>query len=108
MLDFVTALVSWAAVSLAVAPILLVLWRRDRVPAYLWWAAGFLLCAAGALLLSARDHLSGLLTVQLAGQFPAHAPDVGLDGTFRVDLTGSASLGQEVLIFIGHALVLGD
>ena len=50
----------------------------------------------------------GLLTVQLAGQFPAHAPDVGLDGTFRVDLTGSASLGQEVLIFIGHALVLGD
>ena len=50
----------------------------------------------------------GLLTVQLAGQFPAHAPDVGLDGTFRVDLTGSAGLGQEVLIFIGHALVLGD
>ena len=85
MLDFVTALVSWAAVSLAVAPILLVLWRRDRVPAYLWWAAGFLLCAAGALLLSARDHLSGLLTVQLANFLLFAAFGCWISGTDRLD-----------------------
>ncbi|MFC3228549.1 diguanylate cyclase [Marinibaculum pumilum] len=85
MLDFVTALVSWSAVSLAVALVLLVLWRRDRASVYLWWGAGFLLCAVGAALLSARHQIPDLLSAQLANFLLFAAFGCWISGTYRLD-----------------------
>lgn len=68
MLDVTTELVLWAAAATTVSLVLLRVWTRDRqMLPVLWWAMGFILSAAGTVLVAVRGQVPDLLSIAGAG-----------------------------------------
>lgn len=66
MLNMTTGLTIWCSEAITLATVLLLAWRHDRKsPAYLIWALGFTVSAAGFALVAARGVIPDIWSIQI-------------------------------------------
>ncbi len=86
MLNITTGLTIWCTEAITLAAVLFLAWRHDRrTPAYLMWALGFALSAAGFGLAAARGLIPDILSIEIGNAVALLGESAWVAGFHRMD-----------------------